>query len=253
MNCQDVWPFLGAYLDGELDLVGSLDLEAHFERCPECARELRSLQDLSAAISGAPRYGAPGELRRRLGHHSRNSLRVAPWVFMAAALAVGGVLIGHYLPSRGADRFTKEVVEDHVRSLLADHLLDVPARQQIQPWFAGKLDYTPVLEGGPWRGFELAGARLDYLGGRAVAALVYRLGPHIVNIFVRPTPGDAERAPVSRVADGFHVVSWRAYGMDWWAVSDLSEAELEELAMCPCFMPPNRTLRLGERPTPKVD
>jgi anti-sigma factor RsiW len=85
-----------------------------------------------------------------------------------------------------------------------------------------------------------------------VAALVYRQGPHVVNIFVRPIPGEGERPPQSRVSDGFHVVSWRAYGMDWWAVSDLSESELEELAMCPCFMPPNRTLR-ADGAKPKSD
>jgi hypothetical protein len=65
--------------------------------------------------------------------------------------------------------------------------------------------------------------------------------------------GQPDRAPQNRTVDGFHVVSWRAYGMDWWAVSHLNEADLEELAMCPCFMPPNRTLPVDESVKPKSD
>ena len=120
-------------------------------------------------------------------------------------------------------------------------------------WFAGKLDYTPAVETMPWRGFALAGGRLDYLSGRAIAAFVYQHGPHIVNVFVRPAPGLPDHVPFSRTAGGFGVASWRAYGMDWWAVSDLSPLELEELALCPCFLPANRTLRADNRIRPRLD
>lgn len=256
MTCRDVQPFLGAYLDGELDLVRSLDVEAHVEGCEFCARELRRQEELSAAVSMAPRFPAPNELRRRLEHRSQGrSLQVTPWLLLAASLAVTGVLLWRFLPARpnAADVLVQEVVQDHVRSLQANHLLDVASRQRIQPWFAGKLDYTPAVEDMPWRGFELAGGRLDYLGGRAVAALVYQRGPHIVNVFVWPASGQPDRAPRSRAADGFRVASWHAYGMDWWAVSDLSQQELEELAVCPCFMPPNRTLHADNSIRPRLD
>ena len=181
-------------------------------------------------------------------------MKPTPWLLLAAGLAVAGLLFWRYVPARpaAADVLAEEVVQDHVRSLQANHLLDVASSQRIQPWFAGKLDYTPAVESMPWRGFGLAGGRLDYLSGRAVAALVYHRGQHIINVFVWPS-GQPDRVPRSRTADGFHVASWRAYGMDWWAVSDLGQAELEELALCPCFMPPNRTLRVDYSIRPRVD
>jgi anti-sigma factor RsiW len=258
MTCRDAQPFLGAYLDGELDLVRSLEVEAHVEGCDACARELRGQEDVSAAVSGAPRFPASSQLRRRLGQrHALPSHWAAHGAapLIAAGLVVAGLLLWRYMPVRpnAADVLAAEAVQDHVRSLQANHLLDVTSSQRIQPWFSGKLDYTPAVESMAWRGFELAGGRLDYLGGRAVAALVYQRGPHIVNVFVWPASGQTDRAPRSRTAHGLHVASWRAYGMDWWAVSDLRPAELEELAVCPCFMPPNRTLRADAGVRPRLD
>ncbi len=258
MTCREVQPLLGAYLDGELDLVRSLEVEAHVEGCEACARELRCLEDVSAAVANAPRFPAPRGLRQRVGH------RHAPpghWAthgaitLLAAGLVVLGFMLWRFAPSRpdAAGVLAEQVVQDHVRSLQANHLLDVASDQHIQPWFAGKLDYIPAVESMPWRGFELAGGRLDYLSGRAVAALVYRRGPHIINVFVWPALGQPDRAPRSRMADRFHVTSWWAYGMEWWAVSDLGLEELEELALCPCFMPPNRTLHADNSFRPRLD
>jgi anti-sigma factor RsiW len=260
MTCRDAQPFLGAYLDGELDLVRSLEVEAHVESCEACARELRGQEDVSAAVSGAPRFPASSQLRRRLGHVGQRHALPGRWAthgaaLLVAGLVVAGLLLWRFLPARpqAVDLLVEQAVHDHVRSLQANHLLDVASSQPIQSWFGGKLDYSPAVESMPWRGFELAGGRLDYLGGRAVAALVYQRGPHIVNVFVWPASGQPDRAPHSRAAEGFHVTSWQAYGMDWWAVSDLGPAELEELAVCPCFMPPNRTLRADAGVRPRLD
>ena len=60
MNCKEALNLLHAYGDGELDLVRSLDVEQHLNRCEGCSQEHRSLHALRATIrSEVPRFDAP--------------------------------------------------------------------------------------------------------------------------------------------------------------------------------------------------
>lgn len=43
-----------AYLDGELDPLAALGVEAHIEACPNCARELKALHKTRSALRGLP-------------------------------------------------------------------------------------------------------------------------------------------------------------------------------------------------------
>jgi anti-sigma factor RsiW len=246
MNCQEVKNLLGGYRDGELDLVHSLELEGHLNQCESCSHALRILDEISGAVAATPRYVAGRALRKRLMlPTTQPSRRPASWITVAAGLAVLAFVAWRFIPSvTAASPIEKEIVQNHIRSLLADHLLDVPSSDQrtVQPWFRGRLDYAPVVEDISAHGFALAGGRLDYLDGRPVAALVYQRRQHVVNVFVWPAPGQADRPPSSHAVDGFHLVGWRANGMNWWAISDLNPVELEELPLCPCFMLPNSTL-----------
>ena len=74
-------------------------------------------------------------------------------------------------------------------------------------------------------GFPLEGGRLDVVGGRTVAVLVYRAGRHVVSVYMWP-----ERAGLgefSQRAEGFNVRHWTEEGLVVTCISDLSADELE--------------------------
>src|SRR5438094_10648043 len=114
---------------------------------------------------------------------------------------------------------------------MANHLTDVPSSDQhtVKPWFNGKLDFSPPVVDLAPQAFPLVGGRLDYLDGRAVAALVYRHRQQPINVYIAPS---AKKDMPAQALDrqGYHIVHWTSHGMDYWAVSDLAEDELARFA-----------------------
>ncbi|MEC4594413.1 MULTISPECIES: anti-sigma factor family protein [Nitrospirillum] len=245
--CPDKAELLHGLLDNELDAAHARELEAHIATCPACAEALGELRALRALLADpALRRKAPAALRTRIladigavdplhhvgksqGRPRSRQLRRWGGAGMGVAIAASLLLL-MVAPFGGDAALERELVAGHVRSLQAQHLLDVPTSDHhtVKPWFAGKLDYSPPVPELAAAGFPLQGGRLDYLAGRPVAALVYRHGAHVLNLYV--WPGDGPRQPAFEARDGYNLMRWRDGGMAYWAVSDVGVEEMHAFA-----------------------
>ncbi|HYM10376.1 MAG TPA: anti-sigma factor [Bryobacterales bacterium] len=247
MNCQDTRELVHGYIDGELDLMHNVEIERHLRECATCAELYEGQQALRSAVRDRSLYfRAPQDLRQRVQQAVRREAggtaqaRVIRWparrrwltaaasIAAAVTLAVGlrPVL---FRPSSG-DLLAQQVLASHVRSLMASHLTDVPSSDQhtVKPWFNGKLDFSPPVKDLAAQGFPLAGGRLDYLDNRPVAALVYQRRKHFINLFIWPVAGGSATGGGVAALQGYHLIHWNQSGMNYWAVSDVNAADLEQ-------------------------
>lgn len=255
MNCEDSKLYLPAYLDDELDISGSLRVEKHLADCAGCRQEREEFLALRAAFRVPGLYARPSaDFAKRIDDAVRRSAKVqvqsvrASWFpsfgsfssfRWAAAAAVLGIAIGFAgllairdLRSSQQQAVASAILAGHIRSLQADHLVDVPSsdRHTVKPWFQGKLDFAPTVPDLSELGWPLIGGRLDYIDGRPVAALVYKRRMHNINVFVWPTPSSSSDAITHEDAQGYQILHWNGTEMTYWVVSDLSYSELLDLA-----------------------
>jgi anti-sigma factor (TIGR02949 family) len=249
VSCRLTQRFVSGYLDGELDLSRTIEMETHLQTCGDCARELERQRALRAALQrGSLAYAAPEGLRERIQSSLRSSAPAeAPerpsdwrpfaflrWAGSFAVLALCAITAWQLLPSlRGPasdQRIAAEVFANHVRSLEANHLEDVVSTDQhtVKPWFDGKLDFSPPVEDLAGDGFPLVGGRLDYLEGREVAALVYQRRKHFINVFVWPDAVGSHSTQSIEPRQGYNLMRWSRGGFQFWAVSDVSAPDLAE-------------------------
>jgi len=257
MDCNETRRLLDADIDGELDLVRHLELDAHLRACPDCARLAENARAGRTTIrESLPRFTAPPQLADRIrasidGERGRDAratpsarpairgVGVSPVSFplwqvtgLAASLAFA-VLVGFAwgnARSRGNLLFD-EAIADHVRSLQASHLTDVVSTDQhtVKPWFAGKLDFSPPVVDLAASGFPLSGGRLEHIDGRPAAALVFHRRQHAINLFIWPA---TTTALSSRRAerDGYNAETWSSVSLNFLAVSEIPASELAQFA-----------------------
>jgi anti-sigma factor RsiW len=236
MSCELVERDLDAYLDRELDAEASAAVREHVRTCAACRRQVLQRETLAKFVRGAPYYSAPDRLRARVLAQSTRSTsvrRVLTWAAAAVlVLSAGAGLTLWRSAANHGNAIADEVVNSHVRSLMANHLFDVQSTDlhTVKPWFLGKLDFSPPVVDLASSGFPLVGGRLDYVGGRPVAALVYQRQKHTINVFVSPAGSDPSTDAAVLAVRGFNVLHWIDNGMSFWAVSDLNSAELGEFA-----------------------
>ena len=245
MDCTLHRHLLEAYLDGELGFERTLEVEAHLASCSVCSSEVQSWKDVRMAMQGSElHHRAPAHLEANLRKLlPQTQTQKTPW-FQGSIWAVGGaafataVLLISFVTMRPAGPSpAQDIVASHIRSMMADHLMDVVSTDQhtVKPWFDGKLDFAPPVQDFAADGYPLAGGRLDYVENRKVAVLIYHRALHIINVYVWPAGNNGSSAIRTQTINGYNVVSWKKGGFEFRAVSDLNIAELRDLAQL--FMP----------------
>ena len=241
---------LHGFVDGELDAMHALQVERHLATCTGCTHELERLRALKQVVGqNGVRWQTPDHVRaqvldalareaqaqeraQRLVEASGTGARVLAWIrqwlFVPSLIALAASLFLVVAPLQQGASLQDEIVAGHVRSLLADHLTDVATSDQhtVKPWFNGKIDFAPPVVDLAPQGFPLVGGRVDYIGGRVVAALIYRRNGHLINIFIWPA---SAAATTTSSRDGYNITSWSKDGLLFSAVSDLNADDMNRL------------------------
>ncbi|HEY6660465.1 MAG TPA: anti-sigma factor [Pyrinomonadaceae bacterium] len=238
MTCEQTHELIHAYIDGELDLPTNVEIERHLDECEACRSKYQEQLNLRSLIRGDAEYfAAPHILKQRVKKQIRERSRPAPnlrpWIAVAAALilALSAVLMWTIRSKTHTDELlAQEIVSSHVRSLMLDHLIDVPTSDThtVKPWFNGKLDFAPEVKDLSAQGFPLLGGRLDYIDNRTVAALVYQRRKHPINLFIWKCAGTNDQPERQFSRQGYNVIEWSSSGLCYWAVSDVNVTDLHE-------------------------
>ena len=254
---------MDGYLDGELDALTNQEIELHLRDCKKCEQAYEAQRALVHTIGDAlPYYKASAELRERVQSSLRKEIPGRPmqnasrdmhsppqskqsepravlfgtqWnlLALAAAIILTAIIAFNLVPRwqrPGADQFlATQLIASHVRSLMASHLTDVASSDQhtVKPWLDAKLDFAPAVVDLSNQGFPLIGGRLDYLDNRPVAALVYQRRKHFINLFVWPAASEPTSRTKTITRQGYQLVHWVDSDFNYWAVSDVSENDLQ--------------------------
>jgi anti-sigma factor RsiW len=247
VSCTGWTAMLHGFVDGELDSVHAAEFESHLATCPDCRQAMEKLHAVKRTIGqDGVKWQAPPDVRSHIlaalslenGAANaafspasaeplwRRALRYArQWSYIPSLAVLAASMLLFVNVTRQELPIQNEIVASHVRSMLASHLTDVETSDQhtVKPWFNGRIDFSPPVVDLAPQGFPLVGGRVDYIGGRVVAALVYRRHGHIINLFVWPgSPASLRTA----AREGYNLDEWSADGLSFWAISDVSAADL---------------------------
>jgi anti-sigma factor RsiW len=227
-----------AYLDGELDPSSALAVERQIGANTALAAEFAAAAALQKTLRQRfPREPVPAHLRARIDAAvGARRWGVPGWRALAASVLLAVVLsssstwLALRVPS--GDRLSEEIVDGHLRGLLAQKPADVVSseRHTVKPWFNGRIPEAPRVVDLSSDGFPLAGARIDVVGAVPVPTLVYGRRQHVISLTAVRTGGPASDPRLRGAINGYNIVSWSRGGTTYWAVSDLNAAELETFA-----------------------
>ncbi len=153
---------------------------------------------------------------------------LAASVLMGMALASGATL---WITGGGVqDSMADAVARSHRRGLLAASPTDVASsdRHTVKPWLDARIGLSPPAPDLAPDGFALLGGRVEVIGTAALPALVYRHREHLITVIAAPQARAVGAADTETLAaQGFEMAHWAAGGFSYWAVSDVSPADLD--------------------------
>jgi len=234
MNCHESARLIDPYVDDELAAADAVSVEEHIETCALCRQRVADLESLRRLVRSLPYHAAPARVRTSIATRPRPSRMSSQMLAWAAGLAIavtaaGTIGIRARQTAQTTTALASEVVDRHVSALAREHVFEVRSSNQhtVKPWFQGKLDFSPPVADLSSAGFPLVGGRVDAIGGRRAAALVYQRREHVIDVFVSPVAGGVATSD-TRSIRGFQERHWIHADLSIWAVSDLNDRELAE-------------------------
>jgi anti-sigma factor RsiW len=243
MHCDESRILIHGDLDDELEPAEAARLGEHLAACAECRRVRDRQRVLSAAVKkhAAERFPVPEMLHARIlaalpAEKPAREVQRFPWPWFKFGAALAGAIVltwslTYFLLVPGQDeRFADEAITGHLRSLLVNHLTDIGSSDPatVRDWFQGRLDFAPPIKDLSAQGFILVGGRLDYMYDREVAAVIYRRGPAVINLFVWPAEVAHNTAPRRLSDEGFSIVLWADAELNICVIAKLDGKELAE-------------------------
>jgi len=238
MNCSEALPLILDASRGRLLPALAREMDQHVRGCATCQGQWERERDLDAALKLLDRPPLPASLALRLrGLIPRR--RPPRWdrvaLVLAAAACVGLFFVAR--PSTPASvpsqRLVEEAVNDHLRQLLRDRPVEVASsdHHQVKPWFAGRVDFAPVVHFEGDADFPLVGGSVGFFVNRKAAVLSYARRLHSISLLVMPASGLGWPSAIeARSSRGFNLLLWQEGDLAYALVSDLNEAELRQLA-----------------------
>ena len=264
ITCKDCLERLDLYVDEELDVAETDEIDAHLRGCRSCAslaqerrqwkRKMRAAGEVSLSKTLRQRtctrfkevrqHQQRLEQRRRLGRRLRQG---AGALALAAGVVIAGVwVLGTEAPSgpeaargagmlAGASAISQPVVEVAVEWHRKPITVEVtgPHARSVQSWFSGQTPFhVHVPDFG--RSARLLGGRLGNVGAAQAAVLVYEMQGHKVSVLAFPShalPGGPPRSeePFFDNTGGYVVALQERQGLAYTFTSEMPEPMLRQL------------------------
>jgi anti-sigma factor RsiW len=258
VTCAEARPVLLDLQRGRLPAARAAEVRAHVAGCADCTHAAEAEAALSEVLEHRlPQHAASLAFKRALRERwpapaaaprswHRRWRVLAPAVALVLLASVAVPLVwerGVRRPEREAvAALTGEAVNDHLRVLFSQRPLEIESGgiHNVRPWFAGRLDFAPIVRFEGDADFPLQGGAVGYFLDRRAAVLVYHHRRHVLSLFVFRSDGlrwpRSGLEPVGRLRAraerlrGFNVLLWRQDELGYALVSDVEPEALRALA-----------------------
>jgi anti-sigma factor RsiW len=260
LSCQDCEHYLTAFLDHELEVKVSLDIQAHLHACMPCTQRLEVERTLRQFIRQHGRVAPLAEdIKRRLIQRAMQPLPVLPWwrrlgasqpvqdfVKGVAAAAVILLVLSYFLANSPGDKIVQKFLQETSMAYWTYTTQHMPPEVEstddavVTQWITSRMGYpfkVPCITDGAT---QLLGGRLCRIADRKSATLIYkRNGVDVLLFAFKGEPLSLPATPTRHLKDqGFYIQSvggrpvamWQRGGITYSLVGDLPSDELLRLA-----------------------
>jgi anti-sigma factor RsiW len=255
MQCRDIERDVDSFIDGELALLESTEVETHLRGCSSCKNLVDEQRSMKLSLRVALRAPIPPEKLREFVQCSLHgevlaAQRSARWhrlrrpmlLMLSAIAAAMALVIGPLRPTQP---------EIAVESMIVKHQRNLPLEiiggpEVVRNWFDGKVPFAvppPRVE--PVA--SLRGGRISQLGDREAAYLQYEQRGQRISVFVFESGGLRLQAPRRAVIGNreVYIEGARGYRVAVFQDRDLAYAitgsvdEPEFIQFLSAMMPPH--------------